>query len=123
MISYERLKEIYKDVYAVDGLNMDQLGVLYNLVGYLYLAYKKKDAKLTVYDLFYKVGKVKAFDADKEEFVWKKLEDFDSFVIPFSLQLEHMISANKFKPDIGDLKDVKSIVNNINEVLDKWFPF
>lgn len=123
MVTYERLKEIYDEVFAIKGLNTVSIGLLYNLIGYLYLAYKKKDPNLTVYDLFYKIAKTKSFDQEKEEFVWVKMTDFDDFVIPFSIQLEHLIEHNHFKPNPQGLTDVKTIVNEINNILDEWLPF
>lgn len=125
MIKYKTLQEIYKEQFSIDGLEMNDVFKLFNLVGFLYKSYKQKDENLTVYALMYKILKKKTFNNESKTEEWEKVDSgsLDYFVVPFSIQLEFYFDKGDAKPTNYGLKTVKDIVNEINLIYDRWLPF
>lgn len=123
-LSYNKLKTFYIEHLSITGLDVEDLGKLYHYVGYIYLAQKVKNPDVTLYYVLSKILKVKRKDENKE-FIYMSPEEstLDYFIIPFSIQLEVLIEQNKFKPQPLGCSTAKDIVNNINEIFDKWIPF
>lgn len=120
-MTYDKLKEVYKEQYAVTGLDYANLIVMFHLTGCLWENVKKKDASVTIYDVIKKVIKAKVSTEEGFRVVYNL--DLDYFFTPFSIQLEHMIEHQNFKPENLGLSNAKDIVDKINEIFDKWVPF
>lgn len=123
-LSYDKLKEFYLEHLSITGLSAEDLGKLYHYVGYIYLAQKVKNPDVTLYYVLSKILKIKRI-SENGEFIYEspKESTLDYFIIPFSIQLEVLIEQNEFKPQSLGCTTAKDIVNNINEIFDKWIPF
>lgn len=123
-MTFDKLYNVFVEQFAIKGLKMEQIGVLLNLIGALYLGSKKKDPNLNMYDFIYeKVVKVKVLKGDSFKWVKPEKGDLDSLILPICLNLRYYFEECSFKPSTMNLKDSKEVLKIINETIDARIPF
>ena len=123
-MTFDKLYNVFVEQFAIKGLKMEQIGVLLNLIGALYLASKKKDANLDMYDFIYdKVVKVKVVTDTSFKWVKPKKGELDALILPICLNLRYYFEECSFKPSTMNLKSSKEILEMINVTIDSRVPF
>lgn len=108
-MTFEEKYEHYSMNYAIQGLNLDDILVLYNLVGTVYLKLKDKYSMLEVID--------------------RLLADFDTPILvksirePLAIQVLHLLDNDNFTPSALNCKTSQEIKDTIYKALDNYLPF
>ncbi len=119
-MTFDKLYNLFKEQFAIKGLNMEHMGKLLNLIGVLYLASKKQNDKLDMYDFIYdKVIKVKVLDGQSFKWAKPKVGDLDELILPICLNLRYYFEECKFVPSKLGLQSSKEILLMINDIVDK----
>ena len=121
-MTYEEKSKIYAEEFGIEGLDIDSLFKMFNLVGVIWTASKVSNPNIKVYDVLNKVLKTE-MPNEKGEMVEVPWDNFDSFKIPFSIQLEFLCNKNFFKPDSLGLNTLPEVISEINKTMKLWVPF
>lgn len=124
-MTYDRLYKVFLEQFAIVGLTMDQIGKLLNLIGALYLASKKKNENLILYDFLYeKILIVQILSEDGGKFIKTRPPkgSMDDLILPICLNMDLYLTQG-FKPSSLGIKDPKEVVKIINEIVNDRIPF
>lgn len=124
-MTYEKLYRVFNEQFAITGLSLDEVGRLLNLIGALYVASKKKNDSLNLYDFIYdKIVKIDSINPKGGAFIRTKPEKgaLDSLILPICLHIDLYLTQG-FKPSTMGLKDSKEVLQIINDLINKRVPF
>ena len=108
-MNYEDKYKIFRSEFSITGLSYDELYLLYNIIGYVYLNLKKKSEDITI---------MKVLDKMVPE-----LPVFDNHLKPvLAMHIQLMLEEQEFKPKVN-IKDIAAMKEAVRKILDNWLPF
>lgn len=111
-MTHEEIKTIYREVYFPYGIEFNQMAELANLTVIIFNSVKKKEPKITIYDVLKRV----MGDSDTNH---------DPYFIPLCITLEVFLESNElmFQPRTYGFSTPKQITERIKQILENYLPF